>query len=379
MRKIIYILTSIFLFVSCSKIDIFSSAEIKGNFTDYEDDIIYAVYENFSSGIITDTILIESGNFKCNLKLNNSKTPIYLIDKNLNNITTLFLKENESVVLSGSSKPYQTSIEGDSTNILIGEFLNNNADILIKYDSLKSIYIDNYKDSLYLSELNKTNDSIVKKAVEFVESNIENSSSTFIIYNYIASPKYKKLTRELSEKLLPSAKTDVISARVEHFAALQKLDKGKTLPYSQLKTVNDSLVYSYTYKSKITIVTFWDSSDSLSVQKVRDIELFYDTLTQNEKVSSHLVSLDINKTNWKNTIEKENLKSFQTYLPDGWTNKDIATINLRVVPSIFLLNRNGVIIGRELELDSLNYLIEKTIINNDSLDIVRKNRRKNGR
>ena len=160
---------------------------------------------------------------------------------------------------------------------------------------------------------------------------------------------------------------------------MQKLDKGKTLPYSQLKTVNDSLVYSYTYNSKITILTFWDSSDSLSVQKVRDIELFYDTLTQNEKVSSHLVSLDINKTNWKNTIEKENLKSFQTYLPDGWTNKDIATINLRVVPSIFLLNRNGIIIGRELELDSLNYLIEKTIINNDSLDIVRKNRRKNGK
>ena len=281
--------------------------------------------------------------------------------------------------MSGSSKPYQTSIEGDSTNILIGEFLNNNADILIKYDSLKSIYIDNYKDSLYLSELNKVNDSIVKKSVEFVELNTTNSSSTFIIYNYIASPKYKKLTRELSEKLPPSAKTDVISARVEHFAALQKIDKGKTLPYSQLKTLNDSLVYSYTYKNRITIVTFWDSSDSLSVQKVRDIELFFDTLTQKEKVSSHLVSLDINKTNWKNTIEKENLKSFQTYLPDGWTNKDIATINLRVVPSTFLLNRNGVIIGRELELDSLNYLIEKTIINNDSLDMVRKNRRKNGR
>ena len=113
------------------------------------------------------------------------------------------------------------------------------------------------------------------------------------------APKYKILSKTLSEKLNPSAKTDVISARVEHFAALQKFDKGKVLPYSQLKTVKDSLVYSYTYKNKITILTFWDSSDSLSISKVKEVELFYDTLKQKNNVSLHMVSLDTDKKNWR--------------------------------------------------------------------------------
>ena len=380
MKKLIYFLSILFIITSCSKVDIFSTNEIKGTFTDYDGDCIYAIYENFDSGLITDTIEVKDGSFKANLKLNSSKTPVYLINNEHKTITPLFIKEKEKVILSGSSKSYQTIIEGDSTNILLGGFFSTNYDLLIKNDSLKNIYIDNYSDSIYLEELNLVNRLIVKNATKFVEENLTSIASTFIIYEYIASPKYKKLTRELSEKLSPLAKTEVISARIEHFAALQKLDKGKTLPsYTQLKTKTDSLVYSYQYKNKITIVTFWDSSDSTSIKKVREVEVFYDTLKQKEKVSVHLVSLDIDKDNWLKVIEKEKFKSFETYVSDGWANKDITDINLRVVPSIFLLNRNGIIIGRELEFDSLNYLIQKTIINNDSLDDLRKKRRKNGK
>ena len=154
------------------------------------------------------------------------------------------------------------------------------------------------------------------------------------------------------------------------------MDKGKVLPYSQLRTPKDSLVYSYTYKNKITIITFWDSSDSLSVLKVKEMEVFYDTLKQKDKISSHMVSLDIDKYSWLSVLDSIETKSWQTHISDGWMNKDISTINLRSVPSVFLLNRNGIIIGRELEFDSLSYLIKKTIINNDSIDEIRKNRNK---
>ena len=319
---------------------------------------------------------MKKSKFKCNLKLNDSKTPVYLLDEKLNKITNLFIKEGDEITLSGSSKPYEAIIQGDSTNLYLGCFLNENSRLISKYDSLKSIYIDNYRDSLYLDELVKVNDTIVRNATYFVEFNTSSPASTFVLYEYIASPKYKILSKTLSEKLNPSAKTDVISARVEHFAALQKFDKGKVLPYSQLKTVKDSLVYSYTYKNKITILTFWDSSDSLSISKVKEVELFYDTLKQKNNVSLHMVSLDTDKKNWISTVDSLKPFSLHTYISDGWMNKDISTINLRLVPSVFLLNRNGIIIGRELEFDSLSYLIDKAIINNDSIDNIKKNRNK---
>ena len=78
--------------------------------------------------------------------------------------------------------------------------------------------------------------------------------------------------------------------------------------------------------------------------------------------------------NWRNTIKSEKFDFAQTRLKDGWNNKTIATINLKSVPSLFLLNRNGIILGRELELDSVTTLINNTIIRNDSIDNLRKNR-----
>ena len=87
-----------------------------------------------------------------------------------------------------------------------------------------------------------------------------------------------------------------------------------------------------------------------------------------------MVSLDTDKKNWISTVDSLKPFSLHTHISDGWMNKDISTINLRVVPSVFLLNRNGIIIGRELEFDSLSYLIDKAIINNDSIDNIKKNR-----
>lgn len=376
MKKIIYIIPILFILLSCDYVNVFTIRELNGKFNDYNGKYIYALHEDFKNGEIIDTISVRNGEFKYNINLNDDKTPIYILSEDLKPITILFLKEGEEINLSGSSNPYKTIISGEESNILIGEFLNNNSDILFKYDSLKNCYSSNYTDSVYIKEISQINDSIVTLATQFVNKNTSSSSATFILYNYIASPKYRTLTRVLSEGLKPPAKTEVISSRVEQFAAYQNIDKGKVLPYSQIQSPKDSLIYSFTYKNKITILTFWDSSDSISINKVRDMELFYDTLKQKEKVSLHCVSLDIDKDNWKRVIKKENLKSWQTLLPDGWLNKDVTTINIRKVPTIFLLNRNGVIIGRELEYDSLNYLIGKTIINNDSLDIVRKERNK---
>lgn len=379
MKNIIYLLSILFILSSCGNRDIFSVKEIEGEFTDYNGENIYAVYENFESGIVTDTLSVIKNKFKYNLKLNSSRTPVLLLDENNNNITLLFLKENDKVSLSGSSKPYKAIVSKDSINISLSEFLNENSKLFYEYDSLKNVFISQYTDSLYIQKLDSVNDSIIRVATKFVNSNLTSPVSTFVLYNYIASPKYKKLTKDLSEKLSPSAKEEVISARIEHFAALQKFDKGKVLPYSQLRTPKDSLVYSYTYKNKITILTFWDSSDSLSISKVKEMEVFYDTLKQKDKISSHMISLDIDKYRWLSVLDSINTKSWQTHISDGWMNKDISTINLRSVPSVFLLNRNGIIIGRELEFDSLSYLIGKTIINNDSIDEIRKNRNKKGK
>lgn len=371
----IYILLVVLIaFVSCNKLTIFSSNTIKGYFTDYNDSVIYAVYENFKDGIITDTILVENGKFKSELNLNDNETPVYLYNKEYKQIITLFMKNGDNVKITGSSLPYQSVIEGDSVNIKIGEFYNANYNILAKSDSLKSKFLSCYNDSAYIKTLNENDSLILKSATQFVKDNFDSPASTFIIYKYVVSSKNKNLTKQLIDILTPQAKSYVISARIEHFAALQKFDKGKVLPYTELKSPKDSNEYSYTKKNKITLLLFWDSSDSISKNKIRELNSYYDTLSTKDKVALHAISLDMDIENWRNTIKSEKFDFAQTRLKDGWNNKTIATINLKSVPSLFLLNRNGIILGRELELDSVTTLINNTIIRNDSIDNLRKNR-----
>ncbi|MBQ7818837.1 MAG: DUF4369 domain-containing protein [Bacteroidales bacterium] len=373
--KYIYILLVILIAsVSCNKLTIFSSNTIKGNFTYYNDSVIYLVYENFKDGIITDTFLVENGKFKSELNLNDSETPVYLYNGEYKQIITLFMKNGDNVEISGSALPYQSVIEGDSVNIKIGEFYNANYNILAKSDSLKSKFLSCYNDSAYIKTLNENDSLILKSATQFVKDNFDSPASTFIIYKYIVSSKNKNLTKQLIDILTPQAKSFVISARIEHFAALQKFDAGKVLPYTELKSPKDSNEYSYTKKNKITLLLFWDSSDSISKNKIRELNSYYDTLSTKDKVALHAISLDMDLDNWRNTIKSEKFDFAQTRLKDGWNNKTIATINLKSVPSLFLLNRNGIILGRELELDSATTLIDNTIIRNDSIDNLRKNR-----
>lgn len=371
----IYILLVVLIAsVSCNKLTIFSSNTIKGNFTDYNDSVIYVVYENFKDGIITDTVLVENGKFKSKLNLNDNETPVYLYNKEYKQIITLFMKNGDNIKITGSSLPYQSVIEGDSVNIKIGEFYNANYNILAKSDSLKSKFLSCYNDSAYIKTLNENDSLILKSATQFVKDNFDSPASTFIIYKYVVSSKNKNLTKQLIDILTPQAKSYVISARIEHFAALQKFDKGKVLPYTELKSPKDSNEYSYTKKNKITLLLFWDSSDSISKNKIRELNSYYDTLSTKDKVALHAISLDMDIENWRNTIKSEKFDFAQTRLKDGWNNKTIATINLKSVPSLFLLNRNGIILGRELELDSVTTLINNTIIRNDSIDDLRKNR-----
>ena len=152
MKKIIYIIPILFILISCDYVNIFTIRELNGKFNDYSGKYIYAVHEDFKNGEIIDTISVRNGEFKYNVNLNDDKTPIYLFNEDLKPIIILFLKEKEDINLSGSSAQYKSIVSGEKSNILIGEFLNNNSDILFKYDSLKNCYSSNYSDSVYIKE-----------------------------------------------------------------------------------------------------------------------------------------------------------------------------------------------------------------------------------
>lgn len=359
------------LLTSCENGLFKNNFTVTGEFKEYGGKHIYSTHESYKECIVFDTTEVKSGKFTIKAK-SEVETPLYIFDENQKLITTLLVKNGDKIKLNGEFVPYKLEISGNEPNTLIGEFYNNNATILQERDNLRAEFSKNYNDTSYIKKLHAVTDSVTNIAASFVRSHPDSPASLFIIYQYIVSHQNRDLTRSLVELLTPEAKPEVMAARIEKFAALQKYDKGKVMPYTQLLDQKDSAIFSFNRKNMLTVVTFWTISDSLSRKTLRQFRDIYEKYPVT-KLQMHSISVDLDKDSWRNVIKNEAFPWGQSILPDGWNSQTVKSLNLTHIPSTFLLDRNGLIIGRDLGPDSLNILIKKTVERNDSIEAGRRN------
>ena len=74
------------------------------------------------------------------------------------------------------------------------------------------------------------------------------------------------------------------------------------------------------------------------------------------------VSLDKSKDRWIKAIEKDNL-SWEYHISDlrGWSSKQSAKYGVRSIPTTYLVNEEGYIIGKNLSPQALDYEIERRL------------------
>lgn len=345
--------------ISCKHSIMQSGITVKGDITGYKGETIYATYETPENGIITDTITVKSGKFTIKAE-SEQETPLYISDENRQPITALFVKNNDDITVSGEFAPYKSQISGTPANTLLGKFYNDNAVILARLDSLRTLYTAKHNDTTYRHQLAATTDSISRQAGRFVNDNPTSTASIFLIYRYISRYGNRDETRRLVESIAPTARPERFTAKVERYASVQRYDKDKIMPYTQLNTYDGKQIYSYTRKNLPTIIYFWSTNDTASIHGLDTMRALYKTLPEN-KIQLHSVSLDINKEAWKKKVRKEKLPWSQSILPEGWNSQTAYSLNLTRLPSIFFIESNGAIIGRDLKPDSLRTLIDKKI------------------
>lgn len=345
--------------ISCKHGILQSGINIKGDITGYGGKTLYALYENPEKGIITDTIAVKSGKFTIKAE-SEQETPLYITDENRRTITALFVKDGDNITISGECAPYKVTVEGSPTNTLLGEFYNKNATMLAKLDSLRNLYATRRNDPDYKSLLAETTDSISRQAGIFVKDNPTSPASVFLTYRYISRYDNRDETRKLIESIAPTTRPERFTAKIERYVSIQRYDKGKVMPYTQLHTPNDSSIYSYTRKNLPTIVYFWSINDTASLRGLDTLRTLYNTLPE-KKIQIHSISLDINKNAWKRVIREKKLPWDQSILPEGWCSQTAYTLNISRLPSIFLIERNSTIIGRDLQMDSLRILLDEKL------------------
>jgi peroxiredoxin len=115
-----------------------------------------------------------------------------------------------------------------------------------------------------------------------------------------------------------------------------------SLPATDSKTINLSDL-----KGKVVIVDFWASWCAPCRENNPHLTKLYNKY-HDKGLEILSVSLDTNESNWKEAIVQDNLKWLQVNDNRGWNAQSAIAYNVEGIPSMFLVDKKGII--REINL-----------------------------
>jgi thiol-disulfide isomerase/thioredoxin len=150
--------------------------------------------------------------------------------------------------------------------------------------------------------------------------------------------------------------------------AVEGLNLGNMAPEIIMKTPKDSLLKLSSLRGKVVLIDFWASwcrpcrIENPNVVKVYD--KYRSAKLKNAKgFTVFSVSLDMNKPMWEQAITTDNL-SWPYHVSDlaGWNNAAAAKYGVNGIPTNFLIDAKGVIIGKALRGEDLEKALENLTV-----------------
>jgi len=367
-KDFIYFLLIVFLFTACKQ-GSKNTFLIEGKITNLKNPELYIVWGNDQNNLSVDTIMAnKDGRFSFRGIADSLSSVIIYMEKG-KVWTTVWVQNSQKIILSGNAAyPELILAKGNDINELLSEFRLKNRDVLKERQDLldrknalgviDTISSDVVNESQYISKILNLNYTLKDRVETFVKGNPASFASIILIQDYVVALgelndalKYLgymqgNVTQTTYYKELQKRVNDMISR-------IKNAEVGSIAPDFSIITMDkkDTLTLK-SFKDKYLLLSFSASWCEFCQGSNRDLVKLRKTIDKN-KLGMITIALDQDKIAWENLAKREKMDWHQFIDTLGWRSQMAYIYNVNEIPANILLDKNGVIIGRDLPVDSL--------------------------
>lgn len=364
--------------VGCNKHD---GYVISGKITNAEGKYLYLDELRVRSSVPIDSVKIEKdGTFEFKGKI--SYPNFFLLRLSEKNFITLLVDTAENINVYGDAANFSREyvVDGSQGSQLVQQLNEQLSKTKQKLDSIRSRMVvlrnePNYEGQKirWQQEMADIKKSQVDYSTSFVQKHPFSMASVLALYQKFDDSNY--VVQDLHSLKVASSALNQVFPKSEHVQALYAntltlmneekniklkefiMNNGSNSPDIVLPNSNGRDIALSSLRGKVVLIQFWSAEDRGSrIQNEALVELY--SRYQSRGFEIYQVSIDTNRSLWLDAIEKDKLT---------WTNVGdmkgsvtaVNNFNVQRIPSNYILDREGIVVARDLQGPDLNRAVAK--------------------
>ena len=341
---------------------------LKGNISGLKNSEIYAVS---GADFRLDTIRTQSGKFTYR-GVADTIEPLVIYMENGSVWITVWVQNNEDLLLTGNALyPEMMMVKGGEVNKLLSEFKTENLSLIKERCDLRdnlsaraehATELGTSINNAQLSSQLKNIDQIIKtRAQDFVKAHPSSIAALVMIQDYILDVEHASDIQPLLNLLTEDVKTNPLYDKLNVLCTKDVRTKtGQPAPDFKIQGMKNDTISLDTFKSKYLILTFATSQCEFCKPEYVELLDIKKKLPEKE-VAILTVSLDENKEDWKKLAQDEGINWTQAIDSAGWASEIASLYNVSSVPCNYLIDKDKMIIGSKLRIDSIRTILNERL------------------
>ena len=366
MKKLFYCSVITLLIAACST----EPHYVINGKIDGADSVTFLLQKRADGNIVTiDSAVSLKGSFK--MKGGSVKYPemVLLVARNTRMRTSFYLENSEITITGKLDSLYNAKITGSKTQDEYTGFINSSKLIEEKYSKVYEEYqmAEQSGDTAKVSQLEKEITGIQNEMTNLQKDFVKNNPSSFVAPSILAGLSYEMEGSEIETYInamdTAVANTETAKSLKARAETMKAVAVGQKAPDFTMNDPEGNPVSLYSkVGAKLLLVDFWAAWCGPCRRENPNVVKVYNEFNK-KGFDVFGVSLDQKKDDWVRAISDDKLTWTHVSDLQYWNNAAAKTYAVSAIPANFLLDENGIIIGRNLREEALYNKVKEILAN----------------